>query len=318
MRSCNQDGFVAPLNNLCAIAIMALIITGAASAQTPEIQTGTGHPFAAADYTAGKIFLIGADGKVEWEYDSSTCDEVWVLANGNIMFNTGHGVREVTRDKQTVFNYESPSEIYGCQRLENGNTFIAECNSGRLLTVDPKGAIVREVRLLPEGQDGGHTYMRNARLLPNGNYLVAHCGAEIVKEYDPEGKLIREIPAPGGPHTALRLANGNTLISCGDLHKQGMIIEVNPDGKIVWQVKHDELPGISLKFMAGLHRLPNENTVMCNWLGHDDFGKAPHLIEITPDKKVVWTYQDHATMKTIASVQILDIPGDPAKGELIH
>ncbi len=34
--------------------------------------------------------------------------------------------------------------------------------------------------------------------------------------------------------------------------------------------------------MAGLQRLPNGNTVMSNWLGHGQFGKAPHLIEVTP------------------------------------
>jgi hypothetical protein len=46
--------------------------------------------------------------------------------------------------------------------------------------------------------------------------------------------------------------------------------------------------------------------------------KAPHLIEVTPDKKVVWTFQDHKTMKTISSVQILDVPGDPTAGEVLH
>ena len=34
------------------------------------------------------------------------------------------------------------------------------------------------------------------------------------------------------------------------------------------------LPGISLKFMTGLQRLPNGNTVMTNWLGHGNFGKG--------------------------------------------
>jgi hypothetical protein len=53
-------------------------------------------------------------------------------------------------------------------------------------------------------------------------------------------------------------------------------------------------------------------------IGHNQFGKAPHLIEVTPDKKVVWTFQDHKTMKTISSVQILDVPGDPTVGEVLH
>ena len=44
------------------------------------------------------------------------------------------------------------------------------------------------------------------------------------------------------------------------------------------QVQGDELPGVSLKFVAGLQRLPNGNTVVCNWLGHGNLGKAPHLV----------------------------------------
>ena len=49
-----------------------------------------------------------------------------------------------------------------------------------------------------------------------------------------------------------------------------------------------------------VQRLPNGNTVMSNWLGHGQFGKAPHLIEVTRDKRVVWTFADHAAMKTIS------------------
>jgi hypothetical protein len=57
---------------------------------------------------------------------------------------------------------------------------------------------------------------------------------------------------------------------------------------------------------------------ICNWLGHGQFGKAPHLVEITPAKQAVWSFADHATMKTISSVQILDVPGDVTRGEVFH
>lgn len=284
-----------------------------------DVQQGQGHRFAAADYTGQRVFLVNADGAVEWEYDTGgSCNDIWVLPNGNLLFNTGTGVTEVTRDKEVVFRYASESEIYACQRLANGNTFIGECNSGRLLEVDPAGKVVFELRLLPEGTDGGHIYMRNARKLANGNYLVAHSGEEVVREYAPDGTVVKEWAAPGGPHSAIRLPNGNTLIACGDMHQAATVLEVDPEGTVVWQIAHDELPGISFKFLAGLHRLPNGNTVLSNWVGHNQFGQAPHLIEVTRDKKVVWTFQDHQTMRTISSVQILDVPGDPTKGEVLH
>lgn len=299
------------------------ILCGALAVATFNASTSTAaptnsHPFACTDYTAGKVFLVSADGRVEWEYPAANCNDLWVLPNGNLLFNAGRGVREVTRAKEVVFDYQSKSEIYACQRLTNGNTFIGECNTGRLLEVAPDGRIVKEVRLLPEGQDGGHAYMRNARRLANGHYLVAHYGGQVVREYDADGKEVRSIPAPGGPHSVARLPNGNTLINCGDMKGGPRVFEVDAAGKTVWEVAGEKLPGINLKFGAGLQRLPNGNTVICNWLGHGQFGKAPHLIEITPDKRVVWTFADHMAMKTISSVVLLDVPGNPLRGEILH
>ncbi len=302
---------------VCLVSVGSFAFSPAYGQPAP-IQTGTGHAFACADYSGNKVFLVSKEGKVEWEYPAKTCDDIWVLPNGNILFNTGDGVTEVTRDKKVVFRYESKSEVYACQRLANGNTFIGECNAGRLLEVDPAGQMVSELRLLPEGQDGGHGFMRNARKLSNGNYLVAFCLGEVVREYDPAGKIVFEVPAPSGPHSVVRLPNGNTLIACGDVKKDPSVFEVDKEGKTVWKIAKDELPGISLKFMTGLHRLPNGNTVMTNWVGHGEFGKAPAIIEVTPDKKVVWTFQDDNTMRTVSSVQILDVPGDPLKGEVLH
>jgi len=288
-------------------------------AEAEEPKEDISHHFACADYTQGKVFIVSPEGKVQWEHPAKHCNELWVLPGGNLLFTTGHGVKEVTREKEVVFSYESKSEIYAAQRLPNGNTFIGECNSGRMLELDPDGKIVGEVRLLPEGKNGGHLFIRNARRLKNGNYLCAHYGGEVVREYDPEGEVVMEIPAPGGPHSVIRLPNGNTLIACGDKGKDGAnLLEVDPDGKKVWQITRDELPGIRLAFLTGLQRLPNGNTVFSNWLGHGQFGKGPHLIEVTRDKKVVWTFADHKTMRTVSTVQLLDVPGDATRWEVLH
>ncbi|MCY2989982.1 MAG: hypothetical protein NTY19_19235 [Planctomycetota bacterium] len=302
-----------------SLSLALLLLTPLAAANPQPIQQGQGHPFACADYSQGKVFLVSDAGQVEWEYPAPNCDDLWVLPSGNLLFVTGHGAKEVTRDKQVVFSYESKSEVYACQRLADGNTFIGECNAGRLLEVDPQAKILKELRLLPEGKDGGHAYMRNARRLANGHYLVTLYSQQVVREYDAQGQLVREIPAPGGPHSVMRLPNGNTLIACGDMQPTGANVrEVDAAGKVVWQITREELPGITLAFLTGLQRLPNGNTVLTNWLGHGQFGKGPHLIEVTPDKQVVWTFADHKTMKTLSCVQLLDVPGDATKGEILH
>jgi hypothetical protein len=261
------------------------------------------------------VFVVAADGRVEWEHAAPGCDDVTVLPDGHLLFTTRTGVLEVTPAKEIVFQYKSSSEIYACQRLPNGHTFVGECTGGRLLEVNPAGRIVHEVRLLPADAPGDHMYMRNARQLANGNYLVTHYGLDVVREVDRLGRVVREIPARGGPHSAVRLANGNTLIACGDRPGGPRVFEVNPDGKTVWEFTQADVPDVHLAFLGGLHRLPNGNTVLSNWLGHGQFGKGPHLLEVTPDKRVVWTYADHRTMRAVASVQVLDVPPG---GALLH
>ncbi len=303
-----------PMRTLLRSLILTLCLPAAAAAGQP-----VEHGFACADYIQGKVFVVSAQGEVQWEYPAPNSNDVWVLPNGNLLFSAGRAVKEVTREKRVVFSYESDSGVYACQRLANGNTFIGECEAARLLEVDPAGEIVHEVRLLPPGKKADRAYMRNARRLDNGHYLVAHYGLEVVREYDGQGKAIREIPGPGGPHSAVRLPGGNTLVSCGDRGGRGStVFEVDRQGKTVWRVAQNDLPGIHLAFMAGLQRLPNGNTLMSNWLGHGQLGQGPHLIEVTPQKQVVWTFTDHKTIKTISSAQLLDVPGDVTRGEVLH
>jgi len=299
-----KQWFLSGKGNKAAIIIL-LIVSYSQMCQSA-------HPaFVCADYSQGKVFVISGDNKVEWEYPADECNDVWVLPNGNLLFNTGHGVKEVTRAKNIVFSYESESGIYACQRLANGNTFIGECNSGRLLEVDPDGKIVKTVRLLPDSVDGGHSFMRNARKLDNGNYLVAHYGLDKVCEYDSVGKLVWEIMIKGGPHSVIRRKNGHTLIACSDHNGEPRVVEVDKAKTIVWQLSENELPGIKLKFMTGMQCLPNGNLVLTNWVGHRPSGDNTHAFEITREKKVIWKLDDQPFLKTISSIQIIDSKGMP-------
>lgn len=299
------------------IIFLFLIFSALGKTQTAG-ENKVSHSFVCTDYTQGKVFIISDTGTKEWEYPAENCNDIWVLQNGNLLFNTGKGVKEVTREKKIIFSYESNSEIYACQRLPNGNTFIGECNAGRLLEVSPAGKIVKEIKLLPDGIDGGHSYMRNARKLKNGNYLVAHYGLNKVCEYDSLGKILMEIPVKGGPHSVIRLPGGNTLIACSDHNGEPRVVETDKSGKIIWQLTKNELPGIELKFMTGMQYLPDGNLLLTNWLGHDQFGKAPHAFEITHDKKVVWVYNDFTILRTMSSIQLLDMNPDSTTFNLMH
>lgn len=260
--------------------------------------------FAGCDYSQGIVFLM-KDNKIVWQHNAPETNDIWMLPNGNILFTVGKGVLEMTQQNDTVFYYPTQSHVFACQRLSNGNTFIGECNAGRLLEVSPKGKIVKEVSILPEGtQDGGFGFMRNARQLPNGNYLVAHYGSQKVKEYNPQGKEVWSADVPGGPHSITRLPSGNTLVSVADMTQNPRIVELDKDGKCVWEFSNKDIPGAPLKFLGGIQVFPDGNILFTNWTGHEKAENKTHLFLITKKKEVLYTLKEYPGIETMSSVHI--------------
>jgi len=265
----------------------------------------------------GKTAIIGEDDKAAWEYDGGSRDG-FVLPNGNVLIAYSDRVEEVTRDKQIVFSYKRSkenSEIGTTQRLYNGNTLITELGGRpRLLEVDPKGNIVLDVPLKPE-TDNAHMQTRMARQLRNGNYLVPHLLAFAVKEYSPDGKVVRvfktDFEELGGrkaenwPFTAIRLDNGNTVISLTHGNK---VVELSPLGEIVWKATNDDVGGL-FQDPCGSQRLASGNTVV----GSHAANKGISMVELTPGKKIVWS-SDHPLAAGVHHFQILTTNGKPEPG----
>lgn len=286
------------MNKYITILLFVLLFSPQGFSQT----TG----FAGADYSQGIVFIM-ENNRIVWSHSAPECNDLWTLPNGNLLFTTGRGVLEVNRRNDTVFHYTSPSAIFACQRLKNGNTFIGECNTGRLLEVSPCGKIISEVCILPEGiTDGGFAFMRNARRLDNGNYLVAHYGSEAVKEYSPEGKVVWSLAVPGGPHSVIRLPNGNTLISVADKTRNPRIIEVDHSGKELWSLSNDDLPGAPLKFLGGMQYFSDGRLLFTNWTGHEKPERKTHLFLVDRHRNVLYTLKDSPGIETMSSVISLE------------
>ena len=295
------------------------------------------HPFLCCDYGGGKVCIVSADGKIEWQWDCKNPQDCWKLPNGNILFCYLNGAMEVTPDKKVVWEYkqelkamshvvqkkkdgttvekdvEQGVECHACQPLPNGHVMIVECGTSRIIEVDRSGKIAKEIKLHTAPNISLHNQFRGTRKLANGHYLVCFKGEGKVVKLDADGKVLRELPVPGDPHEVVPLPNGNMIVTCGDGHK---VIEFDAQGKSVWELNENDLPGNTLRLMAGCQRLPNGNTVFCVYLGHGHIGEQPQVIEVTPDKKVVWSVADHAQFKTINQIMLLDVPGDVTKGEI--
>ena len=240
-----------------------------------------------------KTAIIDEDGKAIWEHRGGSRDG-FVLPNGNVLVAFSDVVEEITRTKEVVFTYKlSPEnrEIGTTQRLYNGNTLITESGpKPRLLEVNPKGEVVTTVPLQPE-TDNAHMQTRMARQLKDGNFLVPHLLAFALKEYRPDGKIVNVLKtdreefggraAENWPFTAIRLDNGNTLTS---LTHGNRVVEFNPQGDVVWQVANTDVQG-AFHDTCQAQRLANGNTV----IGSHAAGSGVFMVEVTPEKKTVWT-----------------------------
>jgi len=272
-----------------------------------------GKAVACCDYGGNKVCLVDKSGKITWQISANRPQDVWVLPNGNILFTHLRGVKEVTRDKNIVWEFKAPrgSEIHACQPLPGGKVMIAESGPMRIIEVDRAGKITKEVKLTTKTKRA-HAQMRGARKTAKGTYLVGQYSDGVVREYDGSGKIVWEFrhkPVFGG----IRLPDGNTLVATGDGHR---IVEVDKDGKVVWEIKENDLPGNPLRFVAGMQRLANGNTVVCNWGGHGHVRAQPQIFEVTRDKKIVGVLDDWKNFSTMSGVFVMGLAGDATKFEI--
>jgi hypothetical protein len=281
------------------------------------ISARAAHPFLCCDYNANKVCVVSAEGKIEWEYPCKSPQDCWRLPNGNYLFCFVNGALEVTPDKKVVWEYKAPArvEVHACQPLPDGNVLVVEGGTSRLIEVDRAGQIAKEIKLTTSKSIAPHNQYRGTRKTKDGHYLVCFKEEGKVVELDAAGKELRSLKVPGDPHEVIALPNSHLLITCGDGHR---VQELDGSGKVVWEITENEVPGNPLRLMAGCQRLPNGNTILCNYLGHGHIGQQPMFFELTRDKKVVWQFQDKEHFKTINQIQVLDVPGDVSRGEILR
>ncbi len=296
-------GFLPDRPIVMAGTLLLILSVAGLKAAAPEAVT---HSFLA---TGAQTQIVGASGHILWSYPANTRDG-WVLPNGNILLAMsaskefpGGGVIEVTRAGKRVFEWKgTQSEVNTVQSLSRNRLLVSEAgHKPRILEIDREGTIHLEVPMQCQTTNI-HMESRMARKLRNGNYLVPQLLDKVVREYTPSGKIAWEVSTPHWPFTAIRLSNGNTLINCtyGNLS-----IEVDKKGSKVWELSNADLKQPLIKDACGAQRLPNGNTVITSYGAKAGETK---LIEVTPEKKVVWTFTSPSP-QGIHHFQILDTGG---------
>ena len=268
-----------------------------------EAESPIRHTFLAADPRAFRVAMIDETGAVGWTFAAPhTCD-AFVLPDRRVLISDQRGARIVTFAGQVAWDYRVPAgaEVYSCEMLPNGRVLVCEGGSKRLVEVDSAGKIAVEIPLVTTA--AVHGQFRTARKLRDGAYLVCFYKDGAVKEITADGRVRRVIDGLGEAYYAERLANGNTLIGCGDAHR---VVEVDPIGKVVWEITELDLLGHPLRFVGQVQRLPSGHTLICNWPAHGHEGKQPLLVEVTGDKQVAWVFDGRDRLRGIIGLQLLD------------
>lgn len=189
------------------------------------------------------------------------------LPNGNVLVAENSANRVTERDKDGNIKWETriPGNPIACQRLPNGNTFIAAYNNvmevdpggktiynhqrgpafyifsahktknGRIVCMTAQGAILeldpqsgKELRSINLGANGGWC---GVEALPTGRYLIATMNNNQVREIDADGKTHWQASFPG-VFRATRLPNGHTIVASMTTKK---VAELDRTGHVRWE-----------------------------------------------------------------------------------
>ena len=216
---------------------------------------------------SGRVLLVNPAGKILWEIANlSNPTDATLLPNNKILI-TEQGANRVTeRDTKGNISWEkSASNPFLCQRLSNGNTFIASRNkiietnragneifsfnypnetilaacktrtneyalltyNGAFLKLDSKGNEVSKSRI-PFPTNFG---INGGAITQNDRVLVSIPTVNKIMEFDFNGQATWEstITMPGIP---TKLSNGNVVAPSLNGSK---IVEIRTDGKIIYE-----------------------------------------------------------------------------------
>jgi hypothetical protein len=293
--------------------------------QHPFLYVGewdTRHP------EAQSMFLVKG-GKVVWQYSIpqhtetggiQEFDDVTMLSNSNIVYACMSGAGIITPEKKIIWEFKCPkgTETHSCQPIGKDSVLmVLNANPPKVLMINTATNKVLKEIMIPTSSTNTHGQYRHVRITQNGTIMVGLMAENKVVEYTMDGKEVWSVNAKS-PWSAIRLHNGNTLIS-GD--GAGYTREVNMKGETVWEFTREDAP-FTIGNTQTANRLANGNTVICNWIAGnpktEEWPGTVQVFEVTPDKKIVWELSawDKPDLGPATYIQLLDEPGNPDSGEL--
>jgi hypothetical protein len=198
-----------------------------------DVQLLPGGRVLIAERNGGKVSERDRQGKVLWQFTTSSPVACQRLPGGNTLVATFNDLLEVTPEGKTVHSLQHRTGFRHALRLRNGNILYVASN-GEIGELDASWKPIRTIT--PANWGSGAGYWASVEPLPGARFLVVYGGANKVVELDSSGKVVWE-HNQASPVFATRLRNGNTLISC---FEGRALVEVTRDGR---EIHKQSLPG---------------------------------------------------------------------------
>lgn len=278
--------------------ILALIFSSCHSAKTTSAAaTGhyTHHRLLIRDEGISQLAYIDLDNPAaNWYTPLPVGRDVQLVGNGRVLAGTGNGYEEfeLTTGKKVFELTRYPGTI-AARRLRNGNTLLTGVN-----WQDKKGIVLVEVNAAGETKQlyvyPEYNYARLVRETASGNFLVT--ANNTIFESNRNGEIVWKAVIGDAEKThawqALRLANGQTVVSTGYQHKLEFFAA---DGKLIDTITGPEK--VHPNFFAGFQILANGNFVVTNWQGHGPKmgASGTQVLEYTTAGKLAWHWQQDST-----------------------
>lgn len=200
----------------------------------------------AAEYTSTGSLSKKYDGKVALFFGGVDQPRgVSRTSTGNVLVadTKNNRIVEIDSSNNKVWEYKTRlSTPNYAERLANGNTLIVDSGNNRVVEIDRNGTTVWGCG---NGTNGTLSHPTFATRLANGNTLITDSGNSRVMEVNANNMvawsfgMMEDGSQEEGdsklmnPGSAVRLANGNTLIADTGNDR---VIEVNGNGEIQWDM----------------------------------------------------------------------------------
>lgn len=239
-----------------------------------------------------RIVEVDMSGKILWSYDipshlgrSRATDVEWIPASDTFLFTRAGGVYEVNRAGRIVWSCNGPSS-HDADRLPNGNTLVVwgwgkDSADPEVRELDRACNVVWKWHAAKHvaGEkrlfdQEGLTHANSAVRLANGNTLVSLRNYYMLVEVDRAGRVVWKLPG------LFTTPHDPEILANGNIlvNTRGpqVIRELTPGGRMVWEYRPNQKDVQTVRYN---HRLPNGNVL---------FVERTTIVEVTPEGEIVW------------------------------